>query len=148
MPQLHLWNEMRGEVHAISHENWTIRQESLQVLHDDQLHPYHYSRSAHLFLVDRPVFMQFLEWLRHERTADMTFCEQTKRVLSVAVCSTSTSHFWTPDNSHAICDYGYQISVWTVTARDIVVGPYMLPDRPMMTSLMMIMIIMMTITSK
>jgi hypothetical protein len=99
------------------------------VLHDDQLHPYHYSRSAHLFLEHRPLFMQFLEWLRHERTADMTFCGQTKRVLSVAACSTSTSHLWAPDNSHAICECGYQISVWTVTARDIVVGPYLLPGR-------------------
>jgi hypothetical protein len=38
------------------------------------------------------------------------------------------SHLWTPDNSHAICERGYQNSVWTVTARDIVVGPYLLSD--------------------
>jgi hypothetical protein len=32
----------------------------LEVLLDDQLHPYHYSRSAHLFPEDRPLRMKFL----------------------------------------------------------------------------------------
>jgi hypothetical protein len=42
----------------------------LEVLHADQLHPYHYSRSAHLFADDHPLRMQFCEWLRHQHAAD------------------------------------------------------------------------------
>jgi hypothetical protein len=41
----------------------------LEVLNDNQLHPYHYSRSAHLFSVDRPLRMQFYELL-HQHAAD------------------------------------------------------------------------------
>jgi hypothetical protein len=45
----------------------------LEVLHDDQLHPYHYSRGAHLFPDDRFLRMQFCEWLRHQHAADELF---------------------------------------------------------------------------
>jgi hypothetical protein len=37
----------------------------LKVLRDHQLHPHHYSRSAHLVLQHRPLRMQFCEWLSH-----------------------------------------------------------------------------------
>jgi hypothetical protein len=37
-----------------------------KVLHDDQLHPCYYSRNAHLFPDDCPLWMQYYEWLRHQ----------------------------------------------------------------------------------
>jgi hypothetical protein len=67
----------------------------LEVLHDDQLHLYHYSRSAHLFSDDRPLQTQYANGY-DTNTLRMssfctTFCGQTKRVLHVRVCSTSTT---------------------------------------------------------
>jgi hypothetical protein len=42
----------------------------LEVLSEDQLHPYQHSRSARLLSDDRPLRTQFCEWLRHQHTAD------------------------------------------------------------------------------
>jgi hypothetical protein len=109
----------------------------LKVLHDDQLHSYHYSRSAHLFPDDRPLQMQFYEWL-HQHAADELLlhnilwwtdeaCFTREGVLSVH------SHLWARDNPHAIRERGYQVrfsvNVWVVIVGDIVVGLYLLPDR-------------------
>jgi hypothetical protein len=84
----------------------------LEVLYDDQLHPYHYSRSAHLSPDDRPLRMQFCEWLRHQHTADELFfhnilwtdeaCFTREGVFNV-----HNSHFWSRDNPHAIHERGY-----------------------------------------
>jgi hypothetical protein len=43
-----------------------------------------------------------------------------------------TSQFWAQDNPHAILERGFQvrISVWADIVRNIVVGPYLLPDGP------------------
>jgi hypothetical protein len=49
------------------------QQRVLRVLHDDQLHPYHYLWSAHLFPDDCPLQMKFCKWLRHQHTADELF---------------------------------------------------------------------------
>jgi hypothetical protein len=51
----------------------------LEVLQDVQLHPYHYSRSTHLFPHDRPLQVQFCEWLRHQHTADGLFLHSNLR---------------------------------------------------------------------
>lgn len=40
----------------------------LEVLHDDQLHPHHFSRIPRVFSEDCPLRMKFCEWL-HEHTA-------------------------------------------------------------------------------
>jgi hypothetical protein len=58
----------------------------LEVLHDCQLHPYHYSRSAHLFPDDRPLGIQFCEWLRHQHSADELFLHNILCVLRMRVC--------------------------------------------------------------
>jgi hypothetical protein len=62
-----------------------------------------------------------------------TFCGQMKRVLCMTVCSMSTSHLWAWNNPHAIRECGYQVrfsvSVWAGIVGDIVMGPYLLPDR-------------------
>jgi lipid A disaccharide synthetase len=42
-------------------------------------------------------------------------------------------HLWAQDNSHAICECGYQvcinINIWDETVWDTVMGSYLLPDR-------------------
>jgi hypothetical protein len=45
-------------------------QRALEALQDDQLHPYYYSRSAHLLPGDRTLLKHFRKWLRHQHTAD------------------------------------------------------------------------------
>jgi hypothetical protein len=110
----------------------------LEVLHGDQLHPYHYSRSAHLVPDDRPLRMQFCEWLRHRYAADKFFlhnilwtdeaCFTREGVFNV-----HNSHLWARDNPHAIrergCQVCFRVSVWAGIVGDIVVGPYLLPGR-------------------
>jgi hypothetical protein len=81
--------------------------------------------------------MQFCEWLRHQHAADelffTTFCGQTKRVLREVVFNVLNSHLWARNNPHAIRERGYQVrfsvSVSAGIVGNIVVGPYLLPDR-------------------
>jgi hypothetical protein len=49
---------------------WRIPPRLLEVLQEDQFHPYNCSRGAHLFPHDRPLRMQLCEWLWHQHTAD------------------------------------------------------------------------------
>jgi hypothetical protein len=75
------------------------------------IHTTHYSLSAHLFPDDRPLRMQFCEWLRHQRTADELFlhnilwtdeaCFTREGVFNV-----HNSHLWTRDNPHVIRERG------------------------------------------
>jgi hypothetical protein len=108
----------------------------LEVLHNDQLYPYHYFRSAHLFPDNHSLWMQFWEWLRHQHAADELFlqilwtdeaCFTREGVLNVY-----NSHLWAQDNPHAIRERGYEVrfsvSVWAGIIGDIVVGPNLLPD--------------------
>jgi hypothetical protein len=75
----------------IARESGPTQAKVLEALHGDKLHSYHCSRSAHLFSDDSPLGMQFCEWLRRQHTEDELFCGQTKHVLRVRVCSTSTT---------------------------------------------------------
>jgi hypothetical protein len=85
----------------------------LEVLHDDQLHPYHYLQSAHLFPDDRPLRMQFCEWLRHQHAANEIFLHilwtDEACLTRVRVCSTSTTHLWARHNPHATRERGFQV---------------------------------------
>jgi hypothetical protein len=67
----------------------------LEILHDDQLHPYHYSRSTHLF-PDIVLYGSNFANCYDINTLRMssfytTFCGQMKRVLRVRACSMSTT---------------------------------------------------------
>jgi hypothetical protein len=81
--------------------------------------------------------MQFCEWLRHQHAADELFLHS---ILWTDACFTRegvfnvlNSHLWARDNPHAIRERGYQVrfivSVWAGIVGDIVVGPYLLPDK-------------------
>jgi hypothetical protein len=66
----------------------------LDVLHDDQLHPYQYLCRAYLFADDHSLRMEFCEWLRHQHTSDGIFftcklCGQAMNILRVRVFSMS-----------------------------------------------------------
>jgi hypothetical protein len=68
----------------------------LEVLHDDQLHPYHNSRSAHLFPDDRSLRKQFCEWLQQHAADELFFTQHSLGIRSVFYawgggCSTSTT---------------------------------------------------------
>jgi hypothetical protein len=65
--------EPRRSSHDIAQELGLSQPRVLEVLNDDQLHPYDYSRSAHLFPDNRPLWMQFCEWLRHQHAVDELF---------------------------------------------------------------------------
>jgi hypothetical protein len=92
---------------------------------------------AHLFPDDRPLRMQFCEWLRHQHAAYELFlhnilwtdkaCFTRKDLFKV-----HNSRLWARDNPHTIRERGYQVrfsvSVLAGIVGDIVVGPYLLPD--------------------
>jgi hypothetical protein len=81
--------------------------------------------------------MQFCEWL-HQHAADELFfhnilwtdeaCFTREGVFNV-----HNSQLWARDNPHAMRERGYQVrfsvSIWAGIVGDIVVGPYLLPDR-------------------
>jgi hypothetical protein len=78
--------------HEITRELRLPKPKFLEVIHDVQVHPYHYSRSGHLFPRDRLLRMQLFRRLLHQYVADeyfhiiLVYCEQTNRVLRVRVC--------------------------------------------------------------
>jgi hypothetical protein len=92
----------------------------LKVFRDDQLHPYHQSRNAHLFPDYQPVRIQICERLRHQHTADEIRLHVER-------------HLWARNNPHYIRGLGYQVhfsvGVWTGIVGDIIVDPYLLHDR-------------------
>jgi hypothetical protein len=78
------WRSSRN----VARELVLIQPVVLEVLHDYQLHPCHYSRNARREY--RQPQMQFYEWLRHENTAASSpyiiFWWQKRRVLRLKVC--------------------------------------------------------------
>jgi hypothetical protein len=97
----------------------------LEVLHAGQLHPYHYSLKEHL---------QFCEWL-HQHTADELFLQNI--LCTHEACFIHEGVFIALralDNSHVIRERGYEVrfsvSVWAGIFGDIVLGSYVLSERP------------------
>jgi hypothetical protein len=81
--------------------------------------------------------MKFCEWL-HQHAADELSLHNI--LWTVEACFTCegvfnvyNSHLWARDNPYVIRERGYQVcfsvSVWAGIVGDIVVGPYLLPDR-------------------
>jgi hypothetical protein len=110
----------------------------LKVRHNNQLHPYHYLWSTHLFLDNHPLCMQFCEWLQHQHAADELFLHNilwTDKACFTpdSVFNTLNSHLWAQDNPHTICKHGYwvhfSVSVWAGITRNIVMGTCLLTDR-------------------
>jgi hypothetical protein len=91
-----------------------------------------------MFPDDCPPRMQFFELLRHQHAADELFlhnilwtgeaCFTRKGVFNV-----HNSHLLARDNPHATRERGYQVhfcvSVWAGIFGDVVLGPYLLPNR-------------------
>ena len=120
--------------HDIAQEFGLFHLRTIHVFHDDQLHPYHFTRSALLFAGDCTLRLQFCEWLRHQHAADeLLVCGHTNGVLRVRVFSVSLKSPFDRVNPHAICEDGYQVHfsvyLWADIIRDIVVGLNLLPDR-------------------
>jgi hypothetical protein len=81
--------------------------------------------------------MQFCECL-HQHAADELFLHNIlwtdeACLTREGVFKAHISHLWARDNPHAIRERGYQfrfsVSVWAGIVGDIVMGPYLLPDR-------------------
>jgi hypothetical protein len=85
-----LWRSSRD----IAQELGLSQPRVIEVLHDDQLHPYNFLRSALLFPGDRPIQLLFCECLQ-QHNADKPFlltpCGEMKHVLRVRVCSSFTA---------------------------------------------------------
>lgn len=91
-----------GTVAAVEREPWRSSRELelfqttfQEVLHDDQWHAHHHSRSVQLFPDGCPLWMQFCE----RCDINTTFCGQTKCVLLVTVCSKSSAPSGTEQSS-------------------------------------------------
>jgi hypothetical protein len=81
--------------------------------------------------------MKFCELL-HQHAADELFSHNILWTDEACftrdgVFNVHNSHLWARDNPHAIRKRGYQVrfsvSVWAAIVGDIVVGPYLIPDR-------------------
>jgi hypothetical protein len=78
--------------------------------------------------------MQFCEWLQHQHAADELFLHNILWTdeacfMREGVFNVHNSHLWAWNNPHAICECGFSVNIWIGIVGDIVVGPYLLPDR-------------------
>jgi hypothetical protein len=108
---------MGGEAWKISRDIALLFGDSqsavLEVLRKYQFHPYHLFRSAHLFTHERPIRMQFCEWLRHECPADELLLHKIPwRYDSVRedVFQAHDIQISAWDNPNAIRECGYKLS--------------------------------------
>jgi hypothetical protein len=124
-------------VSHITQELRLSKTRSLEVLHDNQLQPYHYMQIASMFPDDCSLGMQFCKWLWHKNTADEIFLQNI--LLEDDTCfmhedefNVHGSQLWTCDNIHAICKRGINFASLNFSAEivgDIAVGPYPVPSR-------------------
>jgi hypothetical protein len=118
----------------ISREFGLSQPRVFRVLHDDQWHPYHFSRSAYLFPDDYPLWTQFCKWLWHQRTTDRTFlCNILWTDEACLICeglfNAHSLHLWTRDRPDAIFEHPLQRRCLGWNIRGHVIRPYLLPDR-------------------
>jgi hypothetical protein len=96
----------------------------LEVQHDDQLRPDHYSRSAHSFPADRPLRMQFWKQLWHRHAADKLLLHNiwwTDEACFTrnSMFSVHNSHLWARDNPHAICKHGHYQMRFSISYQEL-----------------------------
>jgi hypothetical protein len=131
LSDLQLWRSSR----LIAREMGLSQPRVLEVLHDNELHANHYSRSARLFSGDRPLRIQFCKSLRRQNTADelilynILWTERKDIFKREGVFDIHNSHLWARDDRPCIreCAYQFRSSVSATILGDIVVGPCLLP---------------------
>lgn len=108
------------------------------ILHIQQLYPYHFTPVQNLLPVDLPARLNFCQWLRTQQTNDPTFFS---RILFTdeasfnrhGVFNWRNSHTWAEENPHLSLSNHFQhqfsINVWCGIVGDYVLGPYELPPR-------------------
>lgn len=74
------------------------------VPHDDHLHPYHYSRTTHLFPDSCLLWRMDTSALSYNilRMDEACFMHE-------GMFNTHNSHLWAQDDPHAVHEYGYQV---------------------------------------
>jgi hypothetical protein len=127
------WEREPWRWFGIPWELGLFRLRVFEVLHDDELHPYHYSRGAFLLLDHHPLRMHFANGY-DTHTADDLFLHE---ILRTDACFTRegaftvhSSHLRSRGNPIASLSSHLSVSIWAGIVGDIVVGPNVLPDRP------------------
>ena len=108
-----------------------------RVLHDNQLHPYHFQKVQDLLPNDHIPRVNFARWCLRQLEEDEEFF---KRVLFTdeacftrcGVFNTHNMHRWQQDNPHEVHRFRYQhrfsVNVWCGIVGDYLIGPYLLPS--------------------
>jgi hypothetical protein len=104
------WRSLR----VMARELGLSQTRALEEFRDDELHPYQHSRSARLFPDDRPLRMQFCEWLYHQHFAEELFSHKIlykgeSCFTHKGVFNAHNSHFWARHNPHVFREYSYQV---------------------------------------
>jgi hypothetical protein len=103
----------------------------LNILYNDELHPYHYLPNQHQLSEDTPLRMQFCERLHQQHAADALYEYILWTVEAYFMCegvfSIYSSHLWSQANPHATRACGYQacfiISEWVAICGGHPCGP-------------------------
>lgn len=109
-----------------------------EVLHEQQLHPYHLQRIHAMGPADFPLRANFCTWFLHRCVEEPHFPQRILftdecRFTEDAVFNSRNSHVWDDENPHATHVRGFQerfgINVWAGILNGRLIGPYMLPLR-------------------
>jgi hypothetical protein len=128
VPQLQLWNESPGGAHAILHKNWDYPNRGLSKSFTAISCIHSTTRGSHACIQTIILTHAILRM-----AVTSTLCGWTLFTHNIlwtdegcftceGVVSIYNSHFWAWDNSHAICELGYQRQHLSWYRRGIVVG--------------------------
>jgi hypothetical protein len=109
-----------------------------QVVHQQQLHPYHRQKVQEMGPADYPRRQEFSQWFLQRCAAEHRFPSivlytDKKSFTRESIINSHKDHVWVDENSHATLEQGHQqrfsISVWCGIVHDPLIGPYVLPAR-------------------
>lgn len=123
---------------AIAHEMGVNHVSVWEVLHEQQLHPYHPQKVQAMVQADFPRRVEFCqEFLRRcnedpEFQVNVLFSDEAS-FTKEGIFNSRNSHIWDDENPHAVVQKGYQqrfsVNIWAGIVGDRLIGPYLLPQR-------------------
>lgn len=128
----------RTSTRAIAHAMGTNHMSVWQVLHEQQLHPYHPQRVQAMGPADFAPRVEFCRWylqrcLEEPRFPRMILFSDEATFTRDGIFNCRNSHVWADENPHATISRAFQnrfaINMWAGIICDRLIGPYLLPPR-------------------
>lgn len=122
----------------VAHQMGVDRRLVWNVLHENDLHPYHKQRVQALSPGDYPLRVEFCDWFLAETDQNpafpglVLFTDETSFTRE-GMFNTHNNHVWVHENPHATFVHGHQerfaVNLWAGIIGNNLIGPYILPPR-------------------